>query len=59
MPHARTSVNPIATYDASGSSAIACSSDNHVRLAHARGIPVYYGIADVPAYQGESVSVLI
>ncbi|MBL8120027.1 MAG: DUF4406 domain-containing protein [Anaerolineae bacterium] len=25
-------------------------ADNDVRLAHERGIPVYYNIADIPAY---------
>ncbi|MDX2139024.1 MAG: DUF4406 domain-containing protein [Chloroflexota bacterium] len=28
-------------------------ADNDVRLAHARGIPVYYDIADVPRYLPE------
>ncbi len=27
-------------------------ADNDVRLAHERGIPVYYNIADIPAYAG-------
>jgi hypothetical protein len=27
-------------------------ADNDVRLAHARGIPVYYNIDDVPEYAG-------
>lgn len=27
-------------------------ADNDVRLAHERGIPVYYDIAEVPVYEG-------
>lgn len=27
-------------------------ADNDVRLAHERGIPVYYNISEIPVYQG-------